>query len=171
LSIQKQRINHQISNHEIRLIDKDGENKGIVPTKEAMALAEKDGLDLVEVSANAKPSVCKILDFAKYKYEQKAKLKKSKTKSKKASLKELYIRPSIGEGDLKLRINRGRGFLESGNVVKYGVKFKGREMAYPELGLKKLKIIQSELSEVSNVEQEPKMMGRMMLMVLTPKAQ
>ena len=134
-------------------------------------MARKDKLDLVEVSANAKPPVCRILDYTKYKYEQKAKLKKSKTKVKKVTTKEFYIRPSIGEGDLRLRIERGKGFLEKGNVVKYGVKFKGREKAYPELGNKKLKIIQSELSEVSNMETEPRMMGNMLLMVLTPKAQ
>lgn len=169
MSIQKQRINKQISSSEVRLIDKDGNNVGIVPTTEALEKAKEDNLDLVEVSANAKPPVCKILDYAKYKYDQKAKFKKSKTKNKKTTLKELYIGPNIGDGDLRLRIDRGKGFLENGNVVKYGVKFKGRQMAYPELGEKKLKIIQSELSEVSNVEQEPKMVGRMMLMVLAPK--
>ena len=171
MSIQKQKINQQIRSPEVRLIDKDNNNVGIISTNKALEMARKDKLDLVEVSANAKPPVCRILDYTKYKYEQKAKLKKSKTKVKKVTTKEFYIRPSIGEGDLRLRIERGKGFLEKGNVVKYGVKFKGREKAYPELGNKKLKIIQSELSEVSNMETEPRMMGNMLLMVLTPKAQ
>lgn len=170
MSIQKQKINQQIKSVEVRLIDKDDNNVGVVSTEKAIQMAKEDGLDLVEVSANAKPPVCRILDYTKYKYDQKAKLKKSKAKVKKIETKEFYIRPGIGEGDLKIRIDRGRGFLEKGNVVKYGVKFKGREKAYPELGNKKLKIIQSELSEVSNVEQEPRMMGNMILMVLTPKA-
>lgn len=170
MSTKKQRINHQIASSTVRLIDENGDNIGVIATKEAIDRAIAAKLDLVEVSANAEPPVCRILDFNKYQYEQKSKFKKTKNKTKKTEVKELYLSPGIGEGDLKFRINRGKEFLEEGNVVKYGVKFKGRERAYPELGEKKLKIVESELASVSKVEQPAKLAGSVMTMVLVPKA-
>ncbi len=132
-----------------------------------MNTAYADGLDLLEVSGSANPPVCRILDFNKFLYEQKSKEKKSKIK--KSDLKEFVFSPKIGEGDLRIRINRGREFLTEGNLVKYTVKFKGREMAFPDIGLTKLKIIVSELSDISEIENEPKLVGYTMSMTLVPK--
>lgn len=165
--MQKQKINNRIRVPEVRVINQDGQNIGVMATTQAIKLAEESGLDLVEVSSQAKPPVCKILDHSKYLYEQKAKLKKSKPK--KTDLKELQLRPNIGEGDLKMRIERGKEFLAGGNMVKYTVKFKGREKKYPEIGRTKLKIVESELAAVSQVERENAYAGGTISIVLMPK--
>jgi len=129
-------------------------------------MAKDLGLDLIEVSRGATPPVCKLVDYNKFLFEQKSKLKKTKTK--KAELKEFRLTRRIGEEDLKVRIRRGKEFLMSGNMVKYTVKFKGREASYPEQGVLKLKIIESELSEVAKSDAEPKMMGKLMSITLIP---
>lgn len=152
---------------EVRVIDQNGENLGVIKTTDAISKARKIGLDLVEVSSGAKPSVCKILDYKKYIYNQKVKTKESKPK--KTDRKEFKLSPKIGEGDLSLRIRRGREFLEAGNMVKYTVKFKGRESKYPEIGETKLKIIESELSDISSLERNIEKKGRFMSMTLMPK--
>jgi translation initiation factor IF-3 len=121
---------------------------------------------LVEVSGGANPPVCRIMDYNKYLYEQKAKSKQTKTK--KTEMKEFQLGPTTGEGDLKLRIERGRKFLLDGNVVKYTVKFRGRAKLFPELGETKLKIIESELADVSRVEKPAKLLGNIMTMTLAP---
>lgn len=135
-------------------------------TPDAIKLAQEVGLELVEVSGNANPPVCKILDYNKYLYEQKSKAKQSK--AKKTELKEFQIGPNIGEGDLKVRIDRSRKFLIDGNMVKYTVKFKGRARLFPEHGETKLKIIQSELADVSRVEKATQKVGNLMTMTLAP---
>lgn len=133
---------------------------------EAIKLAKDAGLDLVEVSAGANPSVCRIMDYNKFLYEQKTKSKQ--TKAKKTELKEFQLGPNTGESDIKVRIERGRKFLSEGNMVKYTVKFRGRAKLFPEIGETKLKIIQSELSDVSRIDKPAKMMGNIMSMTLAP---
>ncbi len=122
---------------------------------------------MVEVSGSATPPVCKIIDYNKYQYDQKAKEKKARPK--KTTIKEFKLTPKISEGDLQLRIRRGKEFLEVGNMVKYTVRFKGRERKYPEIGETKLKIIESELTEVARIEKPAKMLGYTMSMTLMPK--
>lgn len=123
-------------------------------------------MDLVEVSSGANPPVCRIMDYNKYLYEQKSKTKQAKVK--KTEMKEFQLGPHTGEGDLKVRIERGRKFLQDGNVVKYTVKFRGRAKLFPEIGETKLKIIESELSDVSRVEKPAKLLGHLMSMTLAP---
>ena len=160
------RRNREIKASEVRVIDVSGENIGVKSLDEALKLAEEAGLDLIEVSANAIPPVCRVVDYNKYLYELKSKEKKTKTK--KTNLKEFTLSPKIGEGDLNIRIRRGREFIEQGHVVRYTVKFKGRERVYPEIGETKLKIIESELSDVAKVEQPARMLGGEMSMTLMP---
>jgi len=151
----------------VRVIDAEGNNVGITPLSKAINLAKEAGLDLMEVSSGATPPVCRIGDYNKYLYDQKAKLKKNK--AKKNELKEFQLSPKIAEGDLKMRVDRGREFLKEGNMVKYTVKFKGRERLHPELGEMKLKIVEAELAEVSSMEAAPKRFGNAISMTLAPK--
>lgn len=160
-------INNRIRAKEVRLIDQDGNNIGVVSIGDALNKAREAGLDLVEMSSGGGIPVCRIIDYNKYLYDQKVKLKKSKTK--KADLKEFKIGPNTSEGDMKVRIERGKEFLNQGNVVKYTVVFKGREAAFPEIGKTKLKIIESELSEVAKTEGDIKHMGKIMSLTLSPK--
>jgi len=161
------RINKQITSPNVLVIDDTGQNLGVLPLTEAVRIAVEKGMDLVEITPNAKPPVCKIQDYNKYLYEQKSKAKK--TKGKKSELKEFVLGPHIGEGDLKLRIDRGREFLEKGNIVKYTVKFRGREVMYPEIGETKLKIVESELSEVARVDTPPRLNGKLMSVTFVAK--
>lgn len=160
------KLNEKISAREVRLIDQNGENVGLKSRDEAIRMAKEAGLDLLEVSGSAVPPVCKIVDYNKYIYEQKGKVKKSK--SKKTELKEFTMSPNISEGDLNVRIRRGKEFLEEGNMVKYTVKFKGREAAYPERGEIKIKIIESELNGIGKVERPMQMVGQLMSVTFMP---
>ena len=160
------KLNEKISSKEVRLIDQNGENVGVKSRDEAIKMAKDLGLDLLEVSGFAVPPVCKIVDYNKYIYEQKGKLKKTKTK--KTELKEFTMSPNISEGDLNVRIRRGKEFLENGNMVKYTVKFKGREATYPERGEIKIKIIESELNGVGKVERPMQMIGQLMTVTFMP---
>ena len=160
------KLNEKISSKEVRLIDQNGENVGVKSRDEAIKMAKDLGLDLLEVSGFAVPPVCKIVDYNKYIYEQKGKLKKTKTK--KTELKEFTMSPNISEGDLNVRIRRGKEFLEDGNMVKYTVKFKGREATYPERGEIKIKIIESELNGVGKVERPMQMIGQLMTVTFMP---
>lgn len=160
------KLNEKIGAKEVRLIDQNGENVGVKSLNEAIKMAKIAGLDLLEVSGFAVPPVCRIVDYNKYIYEQKGKLKK--TKSKKTELKEFTMSPNISEGDLNVRIRRGKEFLEDGNMVKYTVKFKGREATYPERGEIKIKIIESELNGVGKVERPMQMLGQLMTVTFMP---
>lgn len=160
------KLNEKIGSKEVRLIDQNGENVGVKPRDEAIKMAKDLGLDLLEVSGSAVPPVCKIIDYNKYLYEQKGKLKKSK--SKKTELKEFTMSPNISEGDLNVRIRRAKEFLENGNMVKFTVKFKGREATYPERGEIKIKIIESELNGVGRVERPLQMVGQLMTVTFMP---
>jgi translation initiation factor IF-3 len=163
------RINEQIDTQTVRLIDHTGENRGVVPTREAMVLAFEAGLDLVEISPNADPPVCKILDFGKYKYEAQKKANEARKKQKVIEVKEIKLRPGIDDHDYDVKMRAMRGFLDEGDKVKVTMRFRGRELAHQELGMKVLDRVRDQLAELAKVEQWPKMEGRQMTMVISPK--
>jgi translation initiation factor IF-3 len=162
-------VNEQIRVQNVRLIAPDGEQIGIVSTSEALEKAENFGLDLVEVSPNAKPPVCRIMDFGKYKYEQSKKEKISKKKQHIIVVKELRLRPRTDDHDLETKLRHARKFLEQKNKVKITVFFRGREMAYRSFGEELMEKVIHLLEDVAKVESEPKMEGRRMIMVLAAK--
>lgn len=137
---------------------------------DALERAENAGLDLVEVSPNAKPPVCKILDYGKYKYEQQKKANEARKKQKTIDVKEVKIRPSIEKHDYEVKMRNARRFLEGGDKVKVTMRFRGREMAHQDIGLDRLKAMQKELADVGETELQPKLEGRQMIMILTPSA-
>ncbi|MBR7080276.1 MAG: translation initiation factor IF-3 [Treponema sp.] len=165
------RVNEQIRVREVRLIDDEGIQKGIVPTLEALKLAKERDLDLVEVSPNANPPVCKILDFGKYRFEQEKKLRDSKKNQKVLKLKEIRMQPKIGSGDLDTKAKHVQEFLNEGDKVKVTIRFRGRELAHTELGFDVLKEVEKRLEEGSYViEKAAAMDGRFMSMTLGSKA-
>jgi translation initiation factor IF-3 len=143
--------------------------KGVVSLEEALKIADETGLDLVEVSPNAEPPVCKILDYGKYKYEQQKKANEARKKQKTIDVKEIKIRPGIEEHDYNVKMRNARRFLDDGNKVKVTMRFRGREMAHQDIGLGLLKRMLEELSDISKPELEPKLEGRQMIMVLAPE--
>ena len=161
------RINDRITADEVRVVGADGEMQGVMSVPAAIALAEEAGLDLVEVSPNASPPVCKILDFGKYKYEQQKKASEARKKQKTVDVKEVKIRPGIEEHDYQVKMRNARKFLENGDKVKVTMRFRGREMAHQHIGMDLLKRMVEELSDVGKVDLEPKMEGRQMIMVLS----
>ena len=161
-------MNHQIRVSPVRLIGPDGEQIGILPTSEALQRARDLELDLVEVSPNSRPPVCRILDYGKYKYELSKKDKAAKKKQQSFQMKEMRYRPKIDDHDFEFKTRHVREFLEAGNKVKAFVMFRGREMAYTEQGERVLRRVADKLSDVATVEMEPKMDGRNMTMVLCP---
>lgn len=164
------RVNEQIRVREVRLIDDDGEQKGIVPTMEALKLAKEKDLDLVEVSPNANPPVCKILDFGKYRFEQEKKLRDSKKNQKVLKIKEIRMQPKIGSGDLDTKAKHVQEFLNEGDKVKVTIRFRGRELAHTELGFDVLKEVEKRLEEGTYViEKAAAMDGRFMSMTLASK--
>lgn len=164
------RVNEQIRVREIRLIDDEGEQKGIVPTIEALRMAKERELDLVEVSPNANPPVCKIMDFGKYRFEQEKKLRDSKKNQKVLKIKEIRMQPKIGSGDLDTKAKHAQEFLDEGAKVKVTIRFRGRELAHTELGFDVLKEVEKRLREGSYViEKAPAMEGRFMSMTLNSK--
>tara|TARA_B100000809_G_scaffold134427_1_gene132124 strand:- start:281 stop:715 length:435 start_codon:yes stop_codon:yes gene_type:complete len=143
---------------------------GIMETKEALRVAEEADLDLVEVSPDARPPVCKIMDFGKYKYEQSKRIKESRKKQHVTQLKEIRFKtPKISDHDLEYRADQARGFLKQGNKVKVVVRYRGREMAHIELGQQKLDLMAELLEDAGAIEQRPRLEGRSMSMVLMPK--
>jgi translation initiation factor IF-3 len=142
---------------------------GIVPIREALMMAEEAGLDLVEISPNATPPVCKILDFGKFKYEQQKKLAEARKKQKVIEVKEIKLRPGIDEHDYQVKMRSVLRFLEEGDKVKVTMRFRGREMVHQELGLKVLERVRNELDALAKVEQMPRLEGRQMIMVMAPK--
>ena len=161
------RVNRQIRIPEVRLIDEKGAQIGVVTTAEAMRMAEVAKLDLVEVSPMAKPPVCRILDFGKFKYAQR---KKERGSHKPASgLKELRVRPAIDKHDLEYRLDAGRKFLEQGHKVQVVCIFRGRQMAHPEHGYDVMKRVADTLGDISRIEMHPRLMGRRMTMLLAHK--
>lgn len=162
------RVNRQIRIPEVRLIDQNGEQLGIVKTDDARRKAEDAGLDLVEVSPTAQPPVCRILDFGKFKYDQRKK-ERAGHKPHSSQLKELRVRPMIDKHDLEYRLKQGREFLEEGHKVQVVCVFKGRQMDHPEHGYRVMQHVAETLGDVSRVEAHPRMMGRRMTMLLSHK--
>lgn len=163
------RINHRIRAKEIRLIDGDGNQIGLMPPREALSLARKDGLDLVEVSPNAKPPVCRIMDYGKYKYEQN-KRERIKRQSGKTVTKEIKLRPMTAEHDYQFKKRHAEEFLLAGAQIIFTMRFKGRQVTHPELGQKVLQRMADELSGISKMLSPPKRQGYTMSMILTPKS-
>lgn len=164
------RINEEIRVREVRLLDQNGEQAGLVPIEKALEMAREFGLDLVEVAPLAKPPVCKILDYGKYRYEQEKKNRESKRKQKLVKLKEIRMQPKIEKHDLEFKAKHTKEFLEAGNKVKVTVRFRGRELAHTELGAKVLDSVIEVLGDVCNVDRKPMMEGRFMSMILSPRS-
>ncbi|WP_192811497.1 translation initiation factor IF-3 [Idiomarina xiamenensis] len=165
----KSRINEEIRVKEVRLIGTDSEQLGIVTLEEALSAAEEAGVDLVEVSPNAEPPVCRLMDYGKFLYEKSKDLKEQKKKQKQIQVKEVKFRPGTDEGDYQVKLRNLRRFLEGGDKTKVTVRFRGREMAHQELGIELLTRIKDELDEIAQVESFPKRAeGRQMIMVLAP---
>jgi len=164
------RINEQIRVREVRLIDENGEQKGVVPTLDALKMARELSLDLVEVAPTANPPACKILDYGKYRFEMEKKLRDSKKKQKLQVLKEIRMQPKIDDHDLDFKSKHVKEFLADGDKVKVTIRFRGRELAHTELGLVVLKEVLSKLGDDFIVEKQPAMEGRFMSMTLAPKA-
>jgi translation initiation factor IF-3 len=153
----------------VRLVDADGTVLGVVPIDEALRKAEDRGLDLVEVAAKGDPPVCKILDYGKYKYESQKKKNEARKKQRTIDVKEIKMRPAIDIHDYDVKLRAARKFLGEGDKVKVTMRFRGREMAHQDLGLKVLHRVRDELDELAKVELMPKMEGRQMIMVIAPK--
>lgn len=153
----------------MRLIDSQGEQAGILGLEEAIEKAQQEGLDLVEVSPNAEPPVCRIMDFGKYLFEQKKKAQAGKTKTKQVQVKEIKFRPGTDIGDYNIKLKKLTKFLEDGDRTKITLRFRGREMAHQELGVELLKRVEKDLEDYATVEQFPKMEGRQLVMVMAPK--
>ena len=161
------RINDKITAREVRVIDENGEMLGVMSVPKGISLAEDAGLDLVEVSPNASPPVCKILDYGKYKYEQQKKASEAKKKQKVVDVKEVKIRPATEKHDYDVKMRNARRFLEKGDKVKITMRFRGREMANQQAGLDMLHKMRDELADISKVDAAPKMEGRQMMMLLS----
>ena len=165
----KTNINRNIRAREVRVIDPDGNQVGVVPTHKALAVANDFGLDLVEISPTANPPVCKIMDYGRYKYEMTKKKQEAKKKQSTFQLKEIKVRPKTGEHDLNTKLNHIRKFIEKKDKVKVTVIFRGREITLSKLGADLLAQIAEKTEDIAVVEQYPKFEGRTMVMVLSPK--
>ena len=162
-------MNGQITAPQVRLIDEHGEQHGVKSVREAMAMAQLAGLDLVEVSPTADPPVCKILDFDKYRYDQRKKTAVAKKKQKQSQIKELKYSVRIEEADYQVRLRNLLRFLESGDKVKVTLRFRGREMVHQELGIQLLERLQTDVEPFGEVESKPKLEGRQFVMLIGPK--
>ncbi len=163
------RINDLIRAREVRLIDQDGQNVGVVTRIDAMERAVAAGLDLVEISPDAEPPVCKILDFGKFKYQEQKKAAEARKKQKIVEIKEIKLRPNIDDHDYDVKMKAIHRFFEEGDKVKITLRFRGREMAHQSLGMDVLRRVRSDLEAIAKVESEPRFEGRQMVMVLAPK--
>jgi translation initiation factor IF-3 len=163
------RMNNMIRVPEIRCIDEDGEQMGIIRTRDALVRAHETGLDLVEINATAKPPVCRIMDHGKFKYEQDKKKKEQKKKQTVVKLKEVKFHVNVGDHDYETKLRHAFEFLEEGNRVKFSLMFRGRENAHRELGFELMKRIVADISEVATVEQSARLQGRNIFMMVIPK--
>ena len=162
------RSNNRISALEVQVISNDGKNLGVLQTKEAIQIAKDEGLDLIEISPNAKPPVCKIIDIGKYKYDLQKKANKAKKKQKIINLKEIKLRPVTEIHDYNFKIKNAQKFLEKGDKVKFTVKFRGREMQHTHLGNKLMDRIINDTAKLGKVEVMPKLEGRQIIMIVQP---
>ena len=163
------RVNEDIRVPQVRLIDQDGEMQGVMTARDALLRAFSVGLDLLEISPNAEPPVVKILDYGKYKYEQQKKKNEAKKKQKVIEIKEIKVRPNIDENDYQVKLRAMKTFIEEGDKVKVTLRFRGREMAHQDIGVRVLERIRAEMDSTSKVEQMPRMENRQMVMVLSPR--
>lgn len=162
-------LNEEIREKELRVVSHDGEQLGLMSSKDALRMAEEKDMDLVMISPNAKPPVCKIMDYGKFIYEQAKKDREAKKKQKVVDLKEVRVSPKIEEHDIMIKATNAKRFLEEGDKVKITVRFRGREADYSHVGNKILKNFAEKLAEVSIIEKPAKLEGRNMIMILTPK--
>ncbi len=169
--IKKLQINEEIRFREVRLISDDGEQLGIVSSREALRIAEEKNLDLVLMSPNAKPPVCKIMDYGKYRYDTMKKAKEAKKKQKTIELKEVRLSPNIEQHDLNVKATQARKFLTQGNKVKVSIRFRGRELGRTNIGFGVMDSFFELVGDVSQIEKKPKMEGRAMVMFLEPSTQ
>ncbi|MBO6900948.1 MAG: translation initiation factor IF-3 [Rhizobiaceae bacterium] len=163
------RANRDIRVPRVQLIDEEGNNRGVVEIDEALNMADDAGLDLVEISPNAQPPVCKITDLGKLKYQGQKKAAEARKKQKTIDIKEIKMRPNIDTHDYEVKMKAVRRFFDEGDKVKLTLRFRGREMAHLELGMQLLNRVREEVGEIAKVEAEPKLEGRQMMMVLAPK--
>ena len=162
------RINGEINAREVRLIGLDGEAIGIVSSRDALKLAEEADTDLVEISPNATPPVCRLIDYGKFRYQEQKKAAEAKAKQKIIQVKEIKLRPGTDENDYQVKMRNIKRFIEDGDKVKVTLRFRGREMAHQEIGMRQLERIREELGDTVQVESMPKLEGRQMVMMLAP---
>ncbi len=163
------RTNNRIRVREVRCIDDQGGQLGVIDTQDALALASRKGLDLVEIAPEQRPPVCRIMDFGKYKYELKKKEQASRKKQHQVQVKEVRVRPKIAEHDIMVKVRRARKFLEAGDKVQVNCLFRGREMAHKEVGIKVMEEVFNHLEDLAKVERSPHLEGRRMVMLLCRK--
>ncbi|MRR49921.1 MAG: translation initiation factor IF-3 [Rhodocyclaceae bacterium] len=163
-----QRLNEEITAPEVRLVGENSEQLGIVSVRQALALADEAGLDLVEIAPLAQPPVCRIMDFGKFKYQESKRAHEAKLKQKQVQVKEVKFRPGTDENDYQIKLRNVIKFLGEGDKAKITLRFRGREMAHQEIGMRVLERIKGDLEAVAQVEQFPKMEGRQLIMVLAP---
>ena len=163
------RMNQDIRAPRILLIDQNGEKQGVMPTSSAMEAAEEAGLDLVEIVPNAEPPVCKIMDYGKFRFLEQKKKAEARKRQKVVELKEIKLRPNIDTHDYEVKTKAMHRFFGEGDKVKVTLRFRGREMAHPELGMKLLQKVQEDFDEIAKVEYSPRMEGRQMIMILAPR--
>ncbi len=164
------KINNRIDSRDVRLIDAEGNNVGVVPTRQAMIMAEEAGLDLVEISPDAKPPVAKILDYGKFRFQEQKRLAEARKKQRIVEIKEIKLRPMIDDHDYEVKMKEARRFFDEGDKVKVTLRFRGREMDHKELGHKLLDKVRADIAEIAKVEMEPRFEGRQIIMILAPKA-
>ncbi len=165
----KHRINGEIRISEVRLIGEDQEQLGIMKTSAALRMAQDADLDLVEISPNAKPPVCRIMNYGKFRYQEQKRAQELKAKQKVINVKEVKFRPGTDEGDYQVKLRNVTRFINAGDKAKVTLRFRGREMAHQELGMKMLERIRDDMAEIAQVESMPKLEGRQMVMMLVPK--
>lgn len=164
------RVNRQIRAPKVRLIDKNGQQVGVLGIQEALAMAEADKLDLVEISPNAEPPVCKVIDYGKFRYQQTKKERESKKSQHQVKVKEVKVKPNTDDHDLQVKLRKAREFILEGNKVRLTCMFRGRELAHPEVGKKVLQKMIDELIDISTAEAFPKQIGRILSVTLSPGA-
>ena len=164
------RCNHRIRAREVRVIADDGAQVGIIPTSEALRMAQEKGLDLVEVAPNAEPPVCRIMDFGRFKYQQQKKLQEARKKQVHVEVKEIKLRPKTDDHDLQFKVKHVRRFLEEGNKAKVTLVFRGREITHMELGRAVIEKFAAQIADIAVIESHPRVDGRQMFMIVAPKA-
>lgn len=170
ISKETQQINSEIEDKELRVISADGEQLGIMSASDALHIAETKGLDLVKIAPQAKPPVCKIMDYSKFRYEQAKREKENRKNQKQVETKEIRLSVTIDVGDFNTKVNQAKKFLASGHKVKVSIRLKGRMMTHSDLGIENMKRFAASLEEEANVDKAPKLDGRQILMFLSPKA-